>query len=47
MPDDMYAEFCDYASYHDRPDHDYMQCSFIVENTDDFRFQRGPYIDTF
>ena len=32
MPDDMYAEFCDYASDYDRYDHDYMQCSFIIEN---------------
>ncbi len=46
MPDDMYAEFCDYARDYDRPDHDYMQCSFIVENTDDFRYQSGPYINT-
>ena len=31
MPDDMYAEFCDYASDYDRYDHDYMRCSFIIE----------------
>ena len=32
MPDDLYSEFCDYARDYDRLDHDYMQCSFIVEN---------------
>ena len=42
MPDDMYAEFCDYASYHDRPDHDYMQCSFIVEDATRIRHDILP-----
>lgn len=39
MPDDMYAEFCDYASDYDRRDHNYMSCSFIIEdNYTDARF---------
>ena len=36
MSDEMYETFCDYARDYDRPDHDYMQCSFIVENTADY-----------
>ena len=32
MPDELYETFCDYARDYDRPDHDYMECSFIVEN---------------
>ena len=32
LPDDVYEQFCDFARDYDRPDHDYMQCSFIVEN---------------
>ena len=46
MPDDMYAEFCDYASYHDRPDHDYMQCSFIVEDASRIRYDVLPMCPT-
>lgn len=46
MPDDMYETFCDYARDYDRPDHDYMQCSFIVENNDNYRYQVGPYVQT-
>lgn len=42
MSDEMYETFCDYARDYDRPDHDYMQCSFIVENNDGFRIEAGP-----
>lgn len=31
MPDDLYESFCDTAIDYDRVDHNYMECSFIVE----------------
>ena len=43
MPDDMYELFCDYASDFDRPDHDYMQCSFIVEENYSNITTVGPF----
>jgi hypothetical protein len=46
MPDELYEQFCDYARDYDRPDHDYMQCSFIVENPDGFRNDYGPLCST-
>ena len=46
MPDEMYETFCDYARDYDRPDHDYMYCSFIVENNHDFRIEEGPFCQT-
>jgi hypothetical protein len=46
MPDDMYAEFCDYARDYDRPDHDYMQCSIIVENDNPQITIVGPLCQT-
>jgi hypothetical protein len=42
MPDDMYAEFCENASFYDRPDHDYMRCSFIIEDIYDDVSYAGP-----
>ena len=46
MPDDIYAEFCDYARDYDRPDHDYMQCSFIVENDAPYMVRHECFLQT-
>ena len=46
MPDEMYEQFCDYASEFDRQDHDYMQCSFIVEENYSNTTTVGPLCST-
>ena len=46
MPYDMYETFCDYARDFDRPNHDYMQCSFIVENDTRIRHDIRPMCTT-
>ena len=46
MPDDMYQQFCEYAEAYDRPDHDYMSCSFIVENERRIRYNIYPMCTT-
>lgn len=42
MPEALYAEFCENASFYDRPDHDYMYCSFIIERNRTDVSQAGP-----
>ena len=46
MSDELYETFCDYARDYDRPDHDYMQCSFIVENDNPRITIVGPLCQT-
>ena len=47
MPDELYEQFCDYAADYNRPDHNYMTCSFIVENPEGFRSDYGPLCKTY
>lgn len=46
MPDDLYNEFCEIASEFDRYDHNYMECSFIVENIYETTEVIGPFCTT-